>query len=185
MLLFGHLGIGKRLALTVNRNLPLFPLLVGTLLPDLIDKPVYYGLSWITQRTGNNIPLFTCTRTLGHTCLFLLLWIFVSKALRARKSMYASSCVAITAGIGTHLFLDLLSDGVLVGLLSSSPRPEPAAFVAFLYPLYLPRFSISTFSGLSDHASHALNPFNLACEIIGLIFLFGRSGFGAYRTRQP
>ena len=47
MFFFGHLGAGSRLASPFSKGLPRGLLLLGTLLPDLIDKPLFYGLLFL------------------------------------------------------------------------------------------------------------------------------------------
>ncbi|MBI5201898.1 MAG: metal-dependent hydrolase, partial [Elusimicrobia bacterium] len=41
MIFFGHLGLGDALAAPVRRGLPRRWVLLGTVLPDLLDKPLY------------------------------------------------------------------------------------------------------------------------------------------------
>ena len=45
---------------------------VGALLPDLIDKPLYYGWSWLTGKHGADAGLISGTHLFGHTGVFLL-----------------------------------------------------------------------------------------------------------------
>ena len=44
-------------------------LIAGCLLPDLIDKPLFYGLLWLH---GHPDPLISGSRSVGHTGLFLV-----------------------------------------------------------------------------------------------------------------
>src|SRR5437016_2836540 len=61
MFVFGHIGFGRTMIGSKGRALPAFPLVVGMLLPDIIDKSLYYS----------QVSTFiTCTRTFGHTALF-------------------------------------------------------------------------------------------------------------------
>jgi hypothetical protein len=46
MFFFGHLGVGATLVRPWKERLPFRWVLLGAVLPDLIDKPLYYGLSW-------------------------------------------------------------------------------------------------------------------------------------------
>ena len=109
MLLFAHpgitLGAATLLADAVNRRLSWFAslsryldirwLLIGSLLPDIIDKPVG---QYIFRDTFNNGRIFT------HTLLFLIMisavGIFLYK--KQRKTWL----LALTAGTFTHLLLD-------------------------------------------------------------------------------
>jgi hypothetical protein len=85
--LFAHLGIGVRSIRWIEglsrkgtrALLPIAPLFLGTLLPDLIDKPLYYGLSWLTGLRGAELGVIAGTRSFGHSwILLLLLTIFLS-----------------------------------------------------------------------------------------------------------
>ncbi len=75
MFVLGHLGIGKRLAAHPYRRFSRVDkraFFVGALLPDLIDKPLYYGWSWLTGKHGAEAGLISGTHLFGHTGLFLL-----------------------------------------------------------------------------------------------------------------
>ena len=65
MFVFGHLGIGYKLASPWSRRLSKRLILLGTVLPDLIDKPVYYGLSWWTGKSGAALGLIDRARQVG------------------------------------------------------------------------------------------------------------------------
>jgi hypothetical protein len=89
MMIFGHLGIGLRLARPFS--VPPGWLLLGTLLPDLLDKTTYYGLSVALGARGADLGLISGTRTFGHTAAFLLLLALVgagsrSKAIAPKRS---------------------------------------------------------------------------------------------------
>ena len=76
MLPLSHLGIGSAMARPFSKNLPFRWLLVGTLLPDLIDKPVFFALGLLEYfRNGGWIP---GKRGFAHTALFLCLLASVS-----------------------------------------------------------------------------------------------------------
>ena len=96
-----HLGVGSVMGRACSSRLPFRWLLLGTLLPDLIDKPVYFGLGvYEYLRTGGWIP---GKRGVAHTALFLLLLVGVAIA---RKS---APWFAVAVGTATHLFLDVIS----------------------------------------------------------------------------
>ena len=78
MFLLGHLGIGRELVKPFSKGLPLAGIFLGTILPDLIDKPLYYSLAVITHKWGSELGLISGTRTFGHTAAFLLLLTFIS-----------------------------------------------------------------------------------------------------------
>src|SRR4051812_43545813 len=104
MFVFGHLGIGSKLATPWAQGLPRRWLLVGTLLPDLIDKPLYYGLSFATGKSGTDLGLISGTRTFGHTALFLVLLALGSIIRRSRI------LAALALGTATHLLIDNFGD---------------------------------------------------------------------------
>jgi len=162
MWIFGHLGMGSQLAAPFSKRLPFGWLLLGTLLPDLIDKPLYYGLVLLTGKHSDALGLISCTRTVGHTgifllCILLLAWIRKSKIL-----------AAIGLGIATHLMLDGLQDRWF--LMHGSVGPS-ATLWAVVYP-YFGRFASMPFDSASAHLQTVKQPFILAAEGIGFLLLF-------------
>jgi len=96
-----HLGIGSLIARPVSTNLPFRWLLLGTLLPDLIDKPIFFALGLIEYlKTGGWVP---GKRGFAHTLLFVLLLVAIAVF---RRSARWSACAIGTA---THLLLDTVS----------------------------------------------------------------------------
>ena len=94
-------------------RLPAMPLAVGMLLPDIIDKPLYYTRIW---------PFISCTRTIGHTGLLLLLLLGCAYLFRSRV------LAAIAIGASTHLILDCVLELTATGHGGS-------AWIAMLWPL--------------------------------------------------
>jgi membrane-bound metal-dependent hydrolase YbcI (DUF457 family) len=79
----------------------MLPLLSGTLLPDLVDKPTYLMLGLIARwQTGGWVP---GKRGLAHTLLFLLLLGLIAGWRRSRV------WTAVALGCATHLLLDVVS----------------------------------------------------------------------------
>jgi hypothetical protein len=169
MLLFGHMGIGSKLASPWARSLPVGAVLLGTLVPDLIDKPLYYGLQLATGMHGADLGLVSSTRTFGHTALLL---VAVTLFAVFRRSRFVA---AIAIGMATHLFLDNLSDTLAAYFgprsLDDGTTRERSALVALLYPFYLPRFSPAPFKDLAGHVWHALNALNIGSELLGAAIL--------------
>jgi membrane-bound metal-dependent hydrolase YbcI (DUF457 family) len=96
-----HVGIGSALVRPIGRRVPALPLLVGTLLPDLIDKPTYLILGLIAHwQRGGWVP---GKRGFAHTLLFLLLLIGIAAVRRSRP------WAALALGSATHLLLDVVS----------------------------------------------------------------------------
>lgn len=163
----GHLGIGSKIAQPFAKKLPYRWLLLGTLLPDLIDKPLYYGASLITGKTAGEIGLLSCTRTVGHTALFLC---FVTGTALVRKSKILG---AIALGISTHLLLDGVQDQWLAEM--NHTAGESSLLVAFFFPFYLGefklRFSEMPYHSLSEHLKSGTQPLLFSAEALGAIIL--------------
>lgn len=154
MFVLGHTGIGSRLASPWARGLPYAWLLAGTLLPDLIDKPLYYGASWMTGRIGAELGLISGTRTVGHTALFLLLLTALAWTRRSR------TLAALALGTATHLLLDNLSDRAL-------GATESSALQALVFPLLGASFGAIPFGSPQAHLHSLLNPFTGLTEVLG------------------
>ncbi len=100
----GHLGLTLALVLVARRGFTDFRvdyrlLLVGALLPDLIDKP----LSLVLGVAGRNLAhtfLFTLTLT------FFFLILRSRPTLRSRAALWVTFLLAFAIGSGTHLLLD-------------------------------------------------------------------------------
>jgi len=158
MFVLAHLGIGLELARPWRKRLPVKPLLLGTLLPDIIDKPLYYGMSWATGKRGFDIGLISGTRTFGHTLLFTAA---IAGYAAARRSKAAA---AVALGCATHLVLDAITDAFI-------RRADFSASV-FLWPLLGWRFPGFTYSNLGEHLGEFRQPFFLYAELIGALCLF-------------
>ena len=157
MFLLGHLGIGLKTASPFHRDLPLKPLLLGTLLPDLIDKPLYYGLAWATGRRGFELGLISGTRTFGHTLLFTISLAALASARRSKM------IAALALGSATHLLLDVVSDVFT--------RTTDYSLKILAWPLLGWRFPGYMYEGLGEHLGHFRQPFFLYAELIGAIIL--------------
>jgi hypothetical protein len=160
MFVFGHLGIGRTLARPIGRGLPITALLLGTLLPDLIDKPVYYALSWMHGLQGADLGLISGTRTFGHTGIFLMLLLLLGFGL---KSKWIS---ALALGVSTHLLIDCLGDRWL------NPGQLSSGVMAVLFPYFDGQFGAAPFVDIQDHATSMNQPYFWATEIIGFLLLF-------------
>lgn len=147
MFVLGHLGIGSRLLFGWRARLPALWLYLGCLLPDLVDKPLFYA--------AGPTALISGTRTFGHTGLFFLFWLALALALRRPWS------TAIAAGIATHLALDIVSDAYI------TVDPNSSIWLAIFYPAY-GRFPQAHFSSMLEHLElTAQNLFVVAGELIG------------------
>jgi hypothetical protein len=167
MLPLAHLGFGLRLSRPFGR-LPLRWLIAGCLLPDLIDKPLYYGLSAWTGLRGAELGLISCTRTFGHTGLFIGVLLSLALALRGHPGR-TGKVAALAVGMTTHLFLDAVSEK-LAPLHGRSAFRESSTLLALTFPYY-GRFGIQPFESAREHFLAHLKGFTLATEILGAIFL--------------
>jgi membrane-bound metal-dependent hydrolase YbcI (DUF457 family) len=158
MLPLGHLGIGLQVARPFRRGLPLKPLLLGTLLPDLIDKPLYYGLSFATGRRGLDIGLISGTRTFAHTILFTAALGILAASRRSK--LFA----ALALGSATHLILDVVTDVFT--------RRSDYSLSVLAWPLLGWQFPGYTYSGIGEHLGQFREPFFIYAEVIGAILLF-------------
>jgi hypothetical protein len=163
MWIFGHLGFGSKLAEPFARRLPLAWLLTGTILPDLIDKPLYYFQALATGKHGFELGLISCTRTIGHTALLTLA---IAGLAFARKS---KALAALALGAATHLAIDGFQDFWFHRV--EGNEGESSAVVAILFPFYLQRFSEMPFPSLGDHLKSGSRPFLVISEGIGLAIL--------------
>ncbi|MBY0469997.1 metal-dependent hydrolase [bacterium] len=139
MFILGHLGIGKKIANPWIRGASLPWFFFGALLPDLIDKPLYYGLASVTGLSGLDLGLISGTRTVGHTFVFLLTMASVAAFSKSRK--LSSVCL----GVATHILLDSVMDQIGIH------KPEAAGSIAYLFPLKGWRFPVSEHTSLREH----------------------------------
>jgi len=171
MFALGHLGLGKAMATPIYRRFTRREqgvFLVGTLLPDLIDKPLYYGASWWTGHQGEAMGLISGTHTFGHTAVFLLaLW-------GASQMAKVPLTRPLALGVASHLGLDLLG-------LSLDHR-------TILWPVFGWRFSFYPFTGVGQHLETILRPVTLAGEVLGgafLVWSYRRGKRGSPPPRSP
>ncbi|MCA1828594.1 MAG: metal-dependent hydrolase [Myxococcales bacterium] len=144
----GHLGVGSRLLFGWRARLPALWLYLGCLLPDVIDKPLFYLFG--------PTPLISGTRTFGHTALFLLAWVLLALLLRRPWS------TALAAGIATHFLLDVAGEMV------SAPDPESSIWLAIFFPAFGVRFPVAHFATILEHLEiSAQSGYVLAGELVG------------------
>lgn len=101
MLPLAHLGIGSALSRPLSKRLPFRWLLLGTMLPDLIDKPIFFLFGLVEHlRNGGWVP---GKRGFAHTAIFLGILVLISLGKKSSKWS------AITLGTASHLILDVFS----------------------------------------------------------------------------
>ena len=183
MFVLGHLGIGARLGTRLLRPVTdhtLRWLALGTLLPDLIDKPLYYGLALATGRRAADLGLISGTRTIGHTALLgAILWLALAVGRRRAEGR------ALLIGLATHWLLDLGGDfaGVVLGPLGlAGPHSDvagPPTIAAILFPLLGAHFPVMPFKSVGAHLLSLRSAYTLGGELIG-----GWLVFSWWRARQ-
>jgi hypothetical protein len=169
MFVLAHLGLGTTMVRPRlgSRGLPW--VLLGTLVPDLLDKPLYYGLAMLTHRHGAQLGLISSTRAFGHSLLVaLLLYAVLPRRIG----------VPLVAGMITHLGLDELGD--LIGHFWPSlelVHGGPDTAHAILFPLLGPEFPVSGYASPREHLWSLWNPYLVASEILGAALLVAQWRF--------
>ncbi|HUJ26608.1 MAG TPA: metal-dependent hydrolase [Myxococcales bacterium] len=145
----------------LRKRLPVWPLVIGCLLPDLIDKPLYY----LTPHTD----LISGSRTFGHTLLFLAALIAAAAISRSRVVW------ALAAGVATHLLLDSAGEPF------ARHDPESVIWRAIFWPFYgHGRFPEARWNSLGEHLRTGLSTaYNLFGEAVGGLILLA-----AWRRRR-
>ncbi len=154
MFVLGHLGMGKWLAARPFRQFSRAgkrAFFAGALLPDLIDKPLYYGWSWWTGKRGAEAGLISGTHLFGHTGLFL---VTIGAAALLTRSHWVR---ALAIGVVTHLALDFVG-------LSMDLR-------TLLWPLFGWHFPSYPFASVTQHLGTMFRPVTFAGEVLGAAFL--------------
>jgi hypothetical protein len=156
MFVLGHVGIGRALARPWVRTLPVIAFVIGTLLPDLIDKSLYYS---------HLLGQMPATRMYGHTGVFLLALVLTAALVRSRL------LAALAAGMATHLALDCLLD-----LTATAPK---GAWIAAGWPLLGP-FPPVSISSIGAHLQRIMVGPVILGEILGGLLI----GWELWRVRQ-
>ena len=150
----GHLGIGKKIAGLPYRRFSTVEkraFFLGTLLPDLIDKPLFYIPFWLSHRRGAAAGILSGTHLFAHTALFLMVLAVTARLARSPATR------ALAIGVSTHFALDIVGCSMGMGTL--------------LWPLFGWRFPAYPFRNLGQHLSTILNPITLAGELLGAAIL--------------
>lgn len=169
MILFGHLGLGDALASPLRGGLPRRWVLLGTVLPDLADKPLYYALTFATGLSGAQLPFIRGTRSFGHA------WLIAAGLWAVGGSKGSPRLRALALGMATHPLLDFVSDFVLLGLGGAVEGS------AALWPLSGWRFPIADLTLFTEHAARLQHPALLSFELLGAVLL----AYGAWRLNAP
>lgn len=162
MFWLGHMGIGSKLVSPWTKNLPYRVVLIGTVFPDILDKSLYYGLSWMTGKRGADLGLISGTQTFGHTA-FLTSLVIVAALVRKSKVL-----AALSLGMMSHLLID----NVLDHFAAIPDRGLPTTLDALLWPLHGTQFPVYPFQNLQAHLLSIHRPEILWGEVIGGALLF-------------
>ena len=149
MLIFGHLGFARLLAEPFRRQRPLSLLLAGSLLPDIIDKLVFYVSDFSPG-----------TRAVGHTLLFAT---FIACAEKSRSKKWMRCPLAF--GISTHLICDYVGD------FFAMPSSYARNLKILLWPALGKTFPPTTHLNFVQQATRVTEPYYLATEMIGISIL--------------
>lgn len=155
MFALGHLGLGKRIAAWPYRRfspLERRAFFLGALLPDLIDKPLFYIPFWLTGRRGAAAGILSGTHLFAHTGLFLLAVVIAALLTRSLPVR------AVAIGVATHFILDCVGLSMGLGTL--------------LWPLFGWHFPTYPFRNLGQHLTTILNPVTLVGELLGAAILW-------------
>jgi hypothetical protein len=169
MFILAHLGIGKKIASPWSRSLPLVPLLIGTLLPDIIDKSTFYGLRILDSFdvfkpfADSGLQVISGTRTFGHTAILLFAVLILSGV---RKSPVLA---ALALGMATHLLIDNFSDHLHDAVTGAAH--DHSAAIALLWPFLNSKFASYPFASATEHLSSVARPELLIGELTGFLLL--------------
>ena len=155
MFALGHLGLGKKIAARPYRRFSPVEkraFFLGALLPDLIDKPLFYIPFWLTARRSAAAGLLSGTHLFAHTGLFLMALVIAALVTRSVRLR------AVAIGVATHLVLDVVALSMGLGTV--------------LWPLFGWHFPAYPFRSLSQHLATILNPVTLAGELLGAAILW-------------
>ena len=140
----------------------------GAVLPDLIDKPIYYISHDGLKIHGAFADVYAGTRGVAHTFIFLGVLALVAATSKNRI------WIGIAIGVATHLSLDIIND--LIFSHSTDLR-------IFLWPALGWNFPSATFPTLGAHLHFVFEPISLITELTGVILLwrrFGRKDSGTF-----
>ncbi|NTV90821.1 MAG: hypothetical protein HGA22_10775 [Clostridiales bacterium] len=154
MILFGHIGIPLKALQIIRTKTPAMEnkfireldyriFLVGALLPDLIDKPLYFCFR----------DLVGTSQFIGHTLVFLL--VLLAAGLFFDKKLCRPALLTLAAGVFSHQALDFIVMN----------------YTNFLWPVFGFDFVHSQAADMTlanRLINHITSPYYLIGELIGL-----------------
>lgn len=184
MFILGHLGFSRPMARPFRPFVSMLPwVMLGALVPDLIDKPLYYFLSAYHGKFGADLGLVSGARTFGHTLALLGITTLAARALRSRGG------TAVAFGMATHLLCDHIPDFVGAALFRNAELaqffdPWSDRWAGLFFPILGARFPVDIHGGLSRHLMILAKPEILFCEGVGAWILWREVLSRWWRGRQ-
>jgi len=158
MFIFGHLGIGSKLVSPFSKDLPLKAVLLGTLLPDIIDKPLFIFYKSLTGQALDSGGIISGTKTFGHTAALTLLLMGLAVS---RKNKWLA---ALVLGSASHIVLDMLFENF-------RGTWTPELLNTLFWPFLGWNFYIFKLESASDYLNGMLSPPILVTELLGALIL--------------
>lgn len=180
-----HLGLGAQLAKPFMggeekasffrkspERLPWKFVLLGSIFPDLLDKPIYYVQVLMTGKTGEDLGLLCGTRTIGHMVLLIFFFLFLGYF----RNSLTRVLPALALGMTTHLVLDQFGDFFWESVLGmsqlSSFHWKSDRFSGLFFPLLGLRFPCLPFETLKEHALTGIRIHYVVAEVVGGFILW-------------
>ncbi len=159
MFILGHLGFGVYFGKKIFSHLSskkIFYLLSGSLLPDLIDKPLFFFLknqwSWISG-----------TRTFGHTFIFVFSLYLVGKIFKKENWKILSFACFL------HIFFDHFID---IFNIDSDFSIYSNRIAGMFWPFLGNRFLIYDFKNIEEYLFSKVRILNYILEVFGLFLIY-------------
>ena len=192
MYIFGHLGLGAVIGDAISKDLSsktpwshsrktelfLF-LMIGCLLPDLIDKPLHF----LSIKINSKTIFFAGDRSITHTVMIIAIFFGFSISTGSlRLKMLA-------IGVFSHLLLDVVGDTSHWIWFRTDAYPTPPFYWSspklqtYFWPFVTQDFPSSSQVSVTDYWRGLLSPPLIAWEVVGAAFL-ARKALALSRSRQ-
>lgn len=165
MFVLGHLGFSRALVQPLRTKVDLKPFFIGALLPDLIDKPIFY---MFPDRIAG-------TRGFAHTLLFLAATFFVAKVFKSRVAY------SIAIGVVAHLLLDNVGDYLHI------ENSLVKSYQTLFWPLAGFEFPSTVYLTMQAQANRLKSPYLIVTESMGFVLLavLGWRDWRRRKQRKP
>lgn len=149
MFVLGHLGFSRALIEPLRTKVDLRPFFLGALLPDLIDKPIFYLFPGIIAGT----------RGYAHTLLFMIVIFLVAQFFKSRVAL------SIAFGVLAHLLLDNVGDYLHI------ENSLVKSYQTLFWPMRGYDFPSTAYLTIVDQANRLRSPYLIITESIGFLLL--------------